>query len=377
MSGRLFVAWGPEAERGVHELAGIRGASGGLLSPDGVSGLYTADGDLYVVPVHGGSPTRLTDDAEPGVFSGLAEFVATEELHRFEGAWWSADSRFLAFAHVDERGVPPFTIAHTGGSEPDEEVHHYPFAGGPNAQVSLRVASVDDSELRRVDLGMEADDYLARVIAHSAGGWAGGGGAARSAHAALASRRRRWIRNAPLDRGRRPMDQPGQRHAGPVGRPHPAHDRSERVPPPGDPLSRRRFGARADRRRLGRHRGCRDQRRPGRGALHRDPPRRPRAPSLCRAARRAATDHRSGAPDGGARLAHGGGQSRRGALDRHLVRPRARAAGDGRLPWRHVHPDPRCIDNGRPAGAGASAHARAALRRWADSAARGRLPGFH
>ena len=170
MSGRILVAQGPESERGVHELAGIQGAAAPLLSPDGTHVSFAIDGDLYLAPLRNGSPRRMTDDAQPGVFSGLAEFVAAEELDRFDGAWWSADARHIAFARVDERAIPPFTIAHADGSGPDE-VHHYPFAGGPNAQVSLRIGSIDDAEVRGVDLGMAVDDYLARVIAHPAGGW--------------------------------------------------------------------------------------------------------------------------------------------------------------------------------------------------------------
>jgi dipeptidyl-peptidase-4 len=171
MSGRLHVSWGDEAKSAVHELAGVSGAEGPLLSPDGSLVSYTAAGDLHVAPVRGGEPLRITRDAEPGVFNGLAEFVAAEELDRYVGAWWSADSRSLAFAHVDERHVPPFRIAHGAGSEPAGELHHYPFAGGPNAHVSLRIAAVDGPSIRPVDLGMEDDDYLARVVADPGGGW--------------------------------------------------------------------------------------------------------------------------------------------------------------------------------------------------------------
>jgi dipeptidyl-peptidase-4 len=155
----------------VHEIAGVERASGATLSPDGAFVSFAMGGELCVAPVQGGPPRRITNDAEEGVFNGLAEFSAAEELDRFEGAWWSVDSRSLLFAHVDERPIPMLTITHAAGSEPLEEVHHYPFAGGPNAQVTLRVASMSDLEWREVALPMEADDYLARVVAHPAGGW--------------------------------------------------------------------------------------------------------------------------------------------------------------------------------------------------------------
>jgi dipeptidyl-peptidase-4 len=171
MAGRILVGSGDVPELRLSEIPGVHGASGASLSPDGSLVSFTMNGDLYVVPVAGGSALRLTDDAEPGVFNGLAEFVASEELDRFEGAWWSADSRSIAFARVDERGIPPFHITHAPGHEPADEVHHYPFAGGPNAHVSLRVASAAGSVVREVDLGMGADDYLARALPHPDGGW--------------------------------------------------------------------------------------------------------------------------------------------------------------------------------------------------------------
>jgi dipeptidyl-peptidase-4 len=171
MAGRILVGSGAEIQRDLQEIPGVQGAQGARLSPDGAFVSFSMHGDLYVAPVRGGSPQRITDDAEPGVFNGLAEYVAAEELDRFDGAWWSADSHSLAFAHVDERAIPPFTITHPAGREPAEEVHHYPFPDGPNARVSLRIASVGGGRARDVDLDMQADDYLARVVAHPTGGW--------------------------------------------------------------------------------------------------------------------------------------------------------------------------------------------------------------
>jgi len=171
MAGRLFVSRGANAEPGISEIPGISQASGATLSPDGSSVSYTSGGDLHVVRIQGGVVERVTDDARPGVFNGLPEFVAAEELERFAGAWWSTDSRAIAYANVDERAVAPFTIRHLPGHEPVDEVHHYPFPGGPNTVVTLRVTALDGGAWREVGLGMQPDDYLARVIAHPAGGW--------------------------------------------------------------------------------------------------------------------------------------------------------------------------------------------------------------
>jgi len=171
VAGRVFLAVGDEALTGVRPLPGVESASCAVLAPDGRRVAFVRDGDLWVATLDGSPPRRLTDDAEPGVFNGLAEFVAAEELARFDGLWWSADSQQIAYAHVDERAVPPYVIAHLGDEAPTYEEHRYPFAGGPNVQVSLRVAAAAGGPSVQVELGTAPDDYLARVVADPTGGW--------------------------------------------------------------------------------------------------------------------------------------------------------------------------------------------------------------
>jgi dipeptidyl-peptidase-4 len=113
----------------------------------------------------------VTRDAAPGVFNGLAEYAAAEELDRFDGMWWSHDGSSLAYAHVDERNVTPFVISHLGAERAEHEEHRYPFAGGPNAQVSLRVVGAGAAE-PGMEVRLDIDDgYLARVVPEPSGGW--------------------------------------------------------------------------------------------------------------------------------------------------------------------------------------------------------------
>ncbi len=157
-------------------LAGWAGVQDAVPSPDGARIAVVRKGDLWVVP-HAGEALRLTDAAEPGRFDGLADYLAAEELDRFEGAWWSADGGALAWASVDERSVPELAISHLTapdggrGETPETERHRYPRAGGPNPSVRLMVRSLErDGQSHEVPVGI-GDGYLARVLAHPGGGW--------------------------------------------------------------------------------------------------------------------------------------------------------------------------------------------------------------
>jgi dipeptidyl-peptidase 4 len=138
------------------------------LSPDAEWVAYVQNGELFVVACAGGDSRCVTSSVSAaGITHGLAEYIAQEEMGRSRGAWWSPDSRWLAFEEVDERHIPEYTITHQGKNEVGEaaqEQHRYPFAGKENAHVRLGVVSRDGGEVKWVDLNLASVDfYLARV----------------------------------------------------------------------------------------------------------------------------------------------------------------------------------------------------------------------
>jgi len=159
------------------EVPGIRGAE--AIHPDPAGGriAWAAAGDLWATDLaagaHRGAHLRLSHDGEPGVSNGLEDYLAAEELDRFEGAWWSETRAEILFAHVDERRIPLFATGSSqaaSGAEVREE-YRYPFAGGPNPRTTLRIARMDDDSEHR-DVGIDfGDGYLARVVPHPLGGW--------------------------------------------------------------------------------------------------------------------------------------------------------------------------------------------------------------
>jgi dipeptidyl-peptidase-4 len=171
LNGQLLIGHADARRGALRPLLGIDGVLDARLSPDGRHVAYVCGGDVHLVSSRGDDARRLTQDAEPGVTNGLADYIAAEELDRHVGMWWSADGEQLAFVRVDERAVPTYLIQHLAEEQVRAEVHHYPFAGGPNARATLQLAGLDGTLIGPLELGMEPDDYLARVVAHPAGGW--------------------------------------------------------------------------------------------------------------------------------------------------------------------------------------------------------------
>jgi len=109
------------------------------FSPDGKAIAYVKGRDLHVLELATGKERRLTRSIGPKVSSGLAEFVAQEEMKRSEGYWWSPDSSRIAFAEVDESPVETWNLCDPARPERPCQALAYPAAGKPNARVRLGV----------------------------------------------------------------------------------------------------------------------------------------------------------------------------------------------------------------------------------------------
>jgi len=133
------------------------------FSPDSTRVSYVRDGNLYCCGLAGEREIQLTADGGGTVSNGLADFIAQEEMHRFEGYWWSPDSRYLAFTRVDESPVPVSQRFEINAAEVTTVAQHYPYAGGPNADVRLLVIEMASGNLREIAYREEDGDYLARV----------------------------------------------------------------------------------------------------------------------------------------------------------------------------------------------------------------------
>ena len=134
------------------------------LAPDASCAAYVRDGDLFAFDLQTRLEARLTFDGGATVSNGLAEFIAQEEMHRFEGYWWSPDSRCIAFTRVDTRAVAETLRHEINATGIDLYPQRYPFAGAANAQVELRVLALDaPGQSRLLPWTASDSEYLARV----------------------------------------------------------------------------------------------------------------------------------------------------------------------------------------------------------------------
>ncbi len=133
------------------------------ISPRGNYLAYVRDQNLHLFDLRLRSEKPLTQDGAGPVSNGMAEFVAQEEMGRHTGYWWSPDERHIAFERSDESAVRQQMRLEGSGVSQTLVLQRYPAAGEPNALVTLGVIDIGSGAVTWIDLGTDADVYLARV----------------------------------------------------------------------------------------------------------------------------------------------------------------------------------------------------------------------
>jgi len=181
-SGRLFLMERPGgAVRELGPAAGA-GAAGGVvpaddarLSPDGTQLSLVRAGEMRMLDIGppGGSGSGIerviAKPESSGVTYGLPEFVAQEEMDRFEGHWWSPDSRFLAVQRTNHAGVERLRIMDPSNPTKAPEENPYPRPGMKNDDVRLAVYPAAGGPPVWVEWDHDAWPYLCRVVWPEAG----------------------------------------------------------------------------------------------------------------------------------------------------------------------------------------------------------------
>jgi dipeptidyl-peptidase-4 len=133
------------------------------VSPKGDYVAYVRDQNLFICDLRTHTGKALTHDGGGVIGNGMAEFVAQEEMDRHTGYWWSPDDRHIAFARIDESLVRVRQRVGIAADEITSIAQRYPAAGEANALVTLGVVDIATGAVMWIDLGQDADIYLARV----------------------------------------------------------------------------------------------------------------------------------------------------------------------------------------------------------------------
>ena len=133
------------------------------VSPKGGFVSYVSAQNLHVVDLASGRDLALTVDGRGPIHNGEAEFVAQEEMARSAGYWWAPDDSAIAFERYDESGVDEVKRTEVHADRSETISQRYPAAGRPNVTVKLGLVTPQGGATRWVDLGANADIYLARV----------------------------------------------------------------------------------------------------------------------------------------------------------------------------------------------------------------------
>jgi dipeptidyl-peptidase-4 len=142
----------------------LEGVLAPRLSPDGQKLGYVKDWDVHVLDVSSGKSRQLSTGGTERLSHGLAEFVAQEEMDRFEGFWWSPDGRYLAYEESDTSDVETFTIQDAARPEQPANTFPYPRPGKANAKVRLGIVATAGGPTTWVAWDTERYPYLTRVV---------------------------------------------------------------------------------------------------------------------------------------------------------------------------------------------------------------------
>ena len=152
-----------------------------VWSPDSRRIAFVRDNDIWlstIEPTDGGlkasNEQRVTAD---GLFNhilnGIPDWVNEEEFATDRSLTFTADGRHLVWVRYDESHVRQYSMPIFKGLKPEREeyagypgfyTYKYPIAGEDNAAVSLWSYDLESGRRRQIDLPLDADGYLPRLL---------------------------------------------------------------------------------------------------------------------------------------------------------------------------------------------------------------------
>ena len=146
-----------------------------LFSPDGQSIAFVRDNNIFIIrDLEDMKEVQITSDGRRNeIINGIPDWVNEEEFGNNRAMVFSANGRHLVWVRYDETSVKQYTMPLFKGLRPEKKeyadypgfyTYKYPVAGEQNSTVSLWSYDVTTRQTRQLQVPIDADGYIPRVV---------------------------------------------------------------------------------------------------------------------------------------------------------------------------------------------------------------------
>ena len=148
-----------------------------LFSPDAQQVAFVRDNNIFLVKLlYGNAESQLTKDGKHGeVINGVPDWVYEEEFSTAQSMAFTPDSKQLCWIRYDESQVREVSLPLYRGQFPSMDeyaaypgayTYKYPIAGEQNSKVSVMSYDIKSHKTRTLDVPMDADGYMPRILTY-------------------------------------------------------------------------------------------------------------------------------------------------------------------------------------------------------------------
>ena len=149
-----------------------------VFSPDGNQIAFVRDNNIFLVKLlYDNAESQVTKDGKRNeVLNGIPDWVYEEEFSTNSSMVFSADSKQILWIRYDESDVRQFPLQLYKGLAPENTdyaeypgayIYKYPVPGQVNSKVSVHSFDIKSHQTRRIELPLDADGYIPRIMATS------------------------------------------------------------------------------------------------------------------------------------------------------------------------------------------------------------------
>ena len=148
-----------------------------LFSPDGQQVAFVRDNNIFLVKLlYANAESQLTKDGKHGeIINGVPDWVYEEEFSTAQSMAFTPDSKQLCWIRYDESQVREVSLPLYRGQFPSLDeyaaypgayTYKYPIAGERNSKVSVMSYDIKSHKTRTLDVPIDADGYMPRILTY-------------------------------------------------------------------------------------------------------------------------------------------------------------------------------------------------------------------